>query len=140
VSETPCVFCRIVKGEIPCAKIYEDDEVLAFLDLAPVRPGHSLVIPKKHYDNLLDTPESFGPCLLSALAGVGAALMKAAGAQGFNVLQNNFPASGQAVFHAHWHVIPRVEGDGLSLWPQGAYADARAMRDMAAAIAAHVKR
>ena len=139
MSDALCVFCRIVKGEIPCAKIYEDGEVLAFLDLAPVRPGHALVIPRKHYANLLEIPPSLAPGLMSALAGVGAALMRTTGAEGFNVLQNNFPASGQVIFHAHWHVIPRSAGDGLSLWPHGKYEDSQAMRDMANTIAAGIK-
>ena len=139
MSDTTCLFCRIVKGEIPCAKVYEDSLVLAFLDLGPVQPGHSLVISKAHHENLLDTPLDLAPALWTAQRKVGQALMLATGAQGFNVLQNNFSAAGQAVFHVHWHIIPRVEGDGLPMWTQGGYADAQAMRDMAAAILARVE-
>lgn len=140
MSDSSCLFCRIARGEIPCAKIYEDDQVLAFLDLGPAKPGHTLVIPKEHHENLLDTPVRLAPALLAAMQKVGKAVMSASGATGFNMLQNNFPAAGQAVFHVHWHLIPRREGDGLSLWPQGAYADSQAMQDMANAIAARIER
>lgn len=139
VSDTTCLFCRIVRGEIPCAKVYEDSLVLAFLDLGPVQPGHSLVIPKAHHENLLDTPLDLAPALWTAQRKVGQALMFATGAQGFNVLQNNFSAAGQAVFHVHWHIIPRVEGDGLLMWARGGYADSQAMQDMAAAISARME-
>lgn len=136
MPDNACVFCRIIQGEIPCAKVYEDDQVLAFLDLGPVKPGHVLVIPKSHHENLLDTPTELAPAIFAALRKVGRAVMQATGATGFNVLQNNYPASGQAVFHVHWHIIPRVEEDGLSLWPQGAYNDQQTMREMSARIAA----
>lgn len=138
MADTDCIFCRIVRGEIPCAKVYEDDAVLAFLDLGPIRPGHTLVIPKGHYANVLEMPVEQAPALLQALQKVGRAVMTATGATGFNVFQNNFPASGQAVFHVHWHVIPRVENDGLALWPQGSYPDQEVMRSTAAAIAARI--
>lgn len=136
MADSECIFCRIVQGQIPCAKVYEDDVTMAFLDLGPVKPGHVLVIPKSHHENLLDTPIELAPAIFAALRKVGRAVMQATGATGFNVLQNNGSASGQAVFHVHWHIIPRVEGDGLSLWPQGAYSDQRAMQDMAARMAA----
>lgn len=139
MADNECIFCRIVRGEIPCAKVYEDDAVLAFLDLGPVRPGHTLVIPREHYANVLETPADLAPALFSALRKVGRAVMAATGASGFNVLQNNFPAAGQAVFHVHWHVIPRAEDDGLALWPQGSYPDPKAMQETAAAIAARLE-
>ena len=135
-EHSDCIFCRIVQGEIPCAKVYEDAHILAFLDLGPVREGHVLVIPKEHHANLLETPDILAPAIFAALRKVGRAVMKAMGATGFNVLQNNFPASGQAVFHVHWHIIPRTDGDGLTLWPQGSYSDTAAMQKTAAAIAA----
>jgi histidine triad (HIT) family protein len=112
---------------------------VAFLDLGPVRPGHTLVVPKAHYANLLETPSSLAPSLLKVCKAVGAALMRATGATGFNVLQNNFPSAGQTVFHTHWHIIPRVEGDGLIHWAQGAYASPEAMRELAGKIAANME-
>ena len=134
-----CLFCRIIKGEIPCARVYENNDILAFLDLAPAQPGHTLVVPKEHHENLLDTPISLLPKLFPVVASVGAALMQVVGATGFNVMQNNFAAAGQTIFHVHWHVIPRSAGDGLPSWHQGSYANPGAMQDMAARMAAQLK-
>lgn len=133
VSEN-CIFCRIVKGELPSVRVYEDDEILAFLDINPVSKGHVLVIPRAHYETLLDIPDDLGAKVLPALARIGRAVMKATGADGFNCLQNNFAASGQIVFHSHWHVIPRFKGDGLTHWPQKANIDAAEMQTVAESI------
>ncbi|KHK02952.1 HIT family protein [Desulfovibrio sp. TomC] len=129
-----CIFCKIVKGEIPCAKVYEDGQVLAFLDIAPVTPGHVLVIPKAHHADLFALPDSLGAALLAAQKRVGRAVMAAVGASGLNVQQNNAASAGQVVFHAHYHLIPRREGDGLRLWPGTPYADAAGMAAVAAAV------
>ena len=135
VSEN-CIFCRIVKGELPGTRVYEDDDVLAFLDINPISPGHSLVIPKGHFETLLDLPEELGAKMAPALARIGRAVMAATGADGFNCLQNNFAASGQIVFHSHWHVIPRFEGDGLTQWPHKTTTDPAAMQALAESIRA----
>lgn len=135
VSDT-CIFCRIVKGEIPSTRVYEDTDLLAFLDINPVASGHTLVIPKGHYATLLDIPEDLGAKIVPALSRIGGAVMAAVGAEGFNCLQNNFAASGQIVFHAHWHLIPRFEGDGLRHWPHKPSADMAAMQSVAEAIRA----
>lgn len=117
-----CIFCKIASGDIPSAKIYEDDKVMAFLDLNPLTPGHALIVPKTHAATLLDLPPGFGDAALAAMARVGKALMEALGAGGFNCLQNNFSAAGQEVMHLHWHVIPRKSGDGLAFtWIPGNY-------------------
>ncbi len=137
VSES-CIFCRIVKGDLPGTRVYEDDRVLAFLDINPVSRGHTLVIPKGHYATLLDMPEELARPLLAAMARVGRALMGGAGAGGFNCLQNNFSPSGQLVHHTHWHIIPRFEGDGLTHWPHRPYADATSMQAVAEAIRNHI--
>lgn len=127
-----CIFCKIAAGEIPCAKIYEDELVLAFLDLNPVAPGHTLVVPKAHAVTLLDLAPGFGEAALRGLAAVGQAQMRALGAEGFNCLQNNFPAAGQEVLHLHWHVIPRKPGDGLAFtWIPGNYESNDAMLALA---------
>lgn len=136
MSEEKCIFCLIARGDIPCAKVYEDESVLAFLDLSPVHPGHTLVIPKAHYKDMLEVPCELAPAVFSALKKVGAAVMKATGATGFNVMQNNGLSAGQTMFHIHWHIIPRFDGDGLGAWEQGNYPDAAAMQDMAANVAA----
>lgn len=129
-----CIFCRIIKGEIPGTRVYEDDDVLAFLDINPIAPGHTLVIPKGHYETLVDIPDGVGAKIFPVLSRVGKAVMAALKADGFNCLQNNFAAAGQIVFHSHWHVIPRFEGDGLAQWPHQANVDADAMRKIAEAI------
>ena len=139
MTDANCIFCRIAKGEIPCAKIYEDDNVLAFLDLAPVHYGHTLVIPKSHHKDMLEVPSELGSAVFAALQKVAAAVMKATGAQGFNVMQNNGLAAGQTVFHIHWHIIPRFEDDGLNMWEQGSYSDMEAMQAMAAKVASYLE-
>lgn len=116
-----CIFCRIVKGEIPCARIYESDNVLAFLDVMPVNKGHVLVIPKGHYETLLDIPEEILKEISSAVKKVAGAVKKGVGADGLNIMMNNYPAAGQEVPHAHIHIVPRFKADGLKLWPGSSY-------------------
>ena len=116
-----CIFCKIIRGEIPCAKVYETHTVLAFLDIAPVNKGHALVIPKAHYENVWELPASLATEMLIAVQTVGQALKDGLGAQGMNLGMNNGVAAGQLVMHAHWHLIPRFAGDGLTLWPQKSY-------------------
>ena len=110
-----CIFCKIVKGEIPSAKIYEDDKVLAFLDIAPINPGHTLVIPKAHFENIFETPEELVAELTTVVKKVSHAL-QVLGPEGMNVAMNNGKAAGQDVFHSHIHVIPRYQGDGYKPW------------------------
>jgi histidine triad (HIT) family protein len=105
------IFSQIVNGEVPTAKVYEDDLTLAFLDIRPAARGHTLVICKDEYPSLLDVP----PEVLSAVAHttqrVARAIKEALHPDGFNVVQNDGPAAGQVVFHYHVHIIPRWEGD-----------------------------
>lgn len=129
-----CIFCKIVRGEIPCAKVYESDTVLAFLDISPVNKGHALVIPKDHYPTLFDIPVAHAEELLAALQNVGRAVMQSTEADGLNLGMNNYKAAGQLVPHAHYHLIPRFEADGLTLWPQNPYEDQEQMQQLAAAI------
>jgi histidine triad (HIT) family protein len=118
-----CIFCKIARGEIPCAKLYEDDHVLSFLDIQPINPGHALVIPKRHYSTLFEIPDEELAACIGAAKKVAAAVHKAVGAAGLNLLQNNFRAAGQLVEHAHFHIIPRQARDGfLTTWPGKAYA------------------
>ncbi|MDD5086257.1 MAG: HIT family protein [Candidatus Nanoarchaeia archaeon] len=116
-----CIFCKIIKSEIPCNKIYEDEKFFAFLDIAPVNKGHTLVIPKKHYKNLLDMPEEEIKGYMEAVKKVSDAVMKGVDADGISISISNEKAAGQVVMHAHIHVIPRFDDDGLKLWPQGKY-------------------
>ena len=116
-----CVFCKIVQGELPSTKIYEDKDILAFLDINPINFGHVLVIPKKHFQDVTETPENSLFKMVSAAKKVGQALINGLGAEGFNIGANNGRAAGQLVFHTHFHVIPRTTGDGLKNWPDKQY-------------------
>ncbi|KUJ96971.1 MAG: Histidine triad (HIT) protein [Desulfonauticus sp. 38_4375] len=126
-----CIFCEIVAENIPCTKIYESENILAFLDIAPVNPGHTLVIPKQHYPTLLDLPPALGQELLEALQKVAKAIKEGLQADGINLGMNNYRAAGQLVFHAHFHLIPRYEKDGLTLWPQQKYESETKMQEIA---------
>ena len=108
------IFCRIVDGEIPCYKLYEDDDVLAFLDISQVTKGHTLVIPKKHYDNFLTCPKNIMNKVMAVAQRIGQVSIKIFGARGVNILTNCYEAAGQTVKHFHVHVIPRYrEEDGF---------------------------
>ena len=129
-----CIFCKIVNGEIPCAKVYTGDSVLAFLDIAPISEGHTLIIPKTHYPTLWDLPQDLAAEMQRALQEVGTAVFQVTGATGLNVVMNNYQAAGQVVPHAHWHLIPRREGDGLLQAQQKEYDSQEAMQELAAKI------
>lgn len=123
-----CIFCKIVKGEIPCQKIYEDKDVLAFLDIAPVNKGHTLVVPKHHSVNLLDMPEKDVVACAHVLQKVARAVKEGMKAEGVNLGMNNEKAAGQFVFHSHFHIIPRFSHDGLKHWPSGKYTEGEAQK------------
>jgi len=116
-----CIFCKIVNKEMPASVIFENTKVLAFLDIYPVNKGHVLIIPKKHYETILEIPDELLGDVIKASKKVSKAVMKTMKADGFNVGMNNYKASGQLVPHAHFHIIPRYENDGLKPWPQGSY-------------------
>jgi len=110
-----CIFCKLVKGEIPAAKIYEDDLSIAFMDIGQATKGHVLVASKRHAVNLLElTPEEAGAVMQTAQR-VAAAVNKAFDPDGINVFQANGAPAGQTVYHFHLHVLPRFVGDGLSI-------------------------
>lgn len=111
-----CIFCKIIKGEIPCYKIYEDNDCLAFLDIAKEVYGHTLVIPKKHSANLMETdPISLQKCM-NVVKKIGDHYIKNCGFEGFNLIINNGETAGQSVMHLHIHIIPRKKDDGIELW------------------------
>ncbi|MEI6169224.1 MAG: HIT family protein [bacterium] len=107
-----CIFCKIIKGEIPCTRLYEDAEVLSFMDIAPVVKGHALVIPKAHHNPLMDTPPEVLQKLITVVQRIARAQMKGLHADGINVSQANGTVAGQVVPHIHFHVIPRFTTDG----------------------------
>lgn len=111
-----CLFCKIVRGEIPCYKVYEDNDVLAFLDISQTTKGHTLVIPKQHYYNFLYTPQDVIDKVMRAAQKVAQAQVATLGAQGVNILSNAGTIAGQTVMHFHVHVIPRYsDNDKLRL-------------------------
>ena len=116
-----CIFCKIIAGELPSSKVYEDDEVVAFLDIAPTRPGHTLIVPKAHCDNVTDCYPQVLAQMIQAAQKIAPAVVKATGADGFNLGVNSGAAAGQVIFHLHMHLIPRHKSDGLHLWPSGQY-------------------
>ncbi len=114
------VFDRILDGELPCHKVYEDEHVLAFLDIFPLSPGHTLVIPKERRAYLHELSDEASAALGRVLPRIARAAMAASGARAYNVLQNNGAAAHQAVFHVHYHVIPKVGDKGLGVgWVPG---------------------
>jgi len=117
-----CIFCKIIKGDIPSTKVYEDEDVLAFLDIAPVNVGHTLIVPKEHFRNALMTPDDKIMDIFKVGKKIAEAL-RANGAEGINITLNNERASGQTVFHTHLHIIPRFENDGHNPWNQKSYKD-----------------
>lgn len=117
-----CIFCKIVRGEIPSAKVYEDEKVLAFLDINPVSQGHTLVVLKEHVDDIFEIEVDKFNRLAITLPKIAEAVKKSMQADGMNILLNNRRCSGQLVPHIHFHLIPRFEGDALCLkWPAGKY-------------------
>jgi histidine triad (HIT) family protein len=108
-----CIFCKIIAGQLPALKIYENSHFLSFLDVGPLADGHILLIPKRHYTYLHEMELDDLASLSRAMPRLGQALLKATGADGYNVLQNNGQSAGQVVQHVHFHLIPRFPDDGL---------------------------
>ena len=108
-----CVFCAIAAGEIPCFKVYEDEVVLAYMDINPFTKGHVLVIPKVHTEGLLDTPDETLASVVSRVKKIAAHMKSALPCDGFNILQNNGEAAGQTVRHVHFHIVPRYGSEPI---------------------------
>lgn len=123
---TDCIFCKIIRGDIPAHKVYEDADTLAFLDIKPNNPGHTLVIPKVHSQNLYDMSDHSLAAVMRTAQKVAVAIKKAVGADGINLAMNNESAAGQVVLHPHVHVIPRFAEDGYRHWPQKQYKEGEA--------------
>lgn len=109
----PSIFARIIAGEIPSHSVYEDEHVFAFLDINPLAPGHTLVVPRRQVERLEALEPAEAAALMQALIVIARKVLSATGAAAYNVLQNNGKAAGQEVMHVHFHIIPRAEGDGL---------------------------
>jgi histidine triad (HIT) family protein len=136
MSADNCIFCKIAAHQIPARIIRETETCLAFLDINPLAPGHTLVIPKQHAEALADMTLESLSAVTGELPRLARSILAATGAAGLNVLQNNGPSAGQVVMHVHFHLIPRMEGDGLGFRWNTRGPDAQ--RDEA--VAEHIRR
>lgn len=119
-----CIFCKLASGEFKSATVYEDDLFRAILDISPAAKGHTLLIPKRHMSDLSELDGEELTVALSLVKKIAAAVQKTMHCDGINILQNNGTAAGQSVFHLHFHIIPRYEGDNIIIpWKQLSYKD-----------------
>ena len=132
------IFAKIIAGAIPCHKLYEDERVLAFLDVGPLSPGHTLVVPKEAAATLDQLSDESAAAIGRLLPRLCRAVMKATGATAYNVLQNNGAAAHQAVLHVHFHIIPRLDEAGLGIGWRAGSLDATRGSELAVRIAALV--
>jgi histidine triad (HIT) family protein len=121
-----CIFCKIVAGDIPSYKVYEDDKVMAFFDILPIHPGHTIVVPKKHVADVENLDDDDMSAMALAVKKIGKAIMEGLDVKGYSVFLDNKSAANQHVPHAHFHLVPRAEGDGLERWPQSGYSEGEA--------------
>ena len=115
-TQQDCIFCKIIAGNIPATTVYEDEHTLAFLDIAPVNPGHTLVIPKSHHVNIFETPEETLCNMMRTVKKVATAIKDGLQIENINLGMNNGKTAGQVVLHAHIHIMPRTADDGYTLW------------------------
>ena len=135
-----CTFCDIINGAAEVSVCYDDSVAIAFMDIQPVNPGHVLVVPREHYESILDVPHDVGQHLFDVAMRLVAVVNKVGAAEGLNIVVNSGAAAGQDVFHYHIHLIPRCEGDGFdiplpfpgSTMPDRTHLDAMAARIVSA--------
>ncbi len=108
-----CIFCKIVNGEVPAYKVYEDEKTVAFLDIFPRAYAHTLVVPKKHFETIDEMDEEYLAALIKSVKNVAKLLKEKLNAEGYNIVSNNGRASGQEVMHVHIHILPRFENDNI---------------------------
>jgi histidine triad (HIT) family protein len=133
-----CIFCKVIKGELPSAKVYEDDKVIGILDISPNNKGHCLVIPKKHSKDLLDMNEDDLTATINAIQKISNAVSRAFNC-GFNIVMNNGKEGGQVVFHSHIHIIPRFANDGIKFEVKHLKYEGDEMREFAEKIRKHIQ-
>jgi len=127
MNSSDCIFCKIISGQIPSVKVYEDEVVFAFLDIGPVSDGHTLVVPKQHVEKLDTSPPDLLCQVSGRLARIAFAVTSAVKSDGYNVLCNNGRAAGQVVDHLHFHIIPRTVADNVfTQWPSFKYPPGKA--------------
>ena len=126
MNKDDCLFCKMAAGKIPVTKIYEDEIVLSFLDIGPISDGHTLVIPKQHFEKLHDCPAELLGRIFSRIGRIAGAVSGAMDSDGYNILCNNGRAAGQLIEHLHFHIVPRNTGDGLfKSWPSFKYKEGK---------------
>lgn len=116
-----CIFCQIANGEIPVEPIFEDEDIFVFLDNNPVNPGHCLIIPKKHYENIEETPIEILQKIVVVVKEIGGKIKTNLGYPAYNVIVNNGADAGQEMMHTHWHLIPRLEKGELGVAKKTTY-------------------
>jgi histidine triad (HIT) family protein len=135
-----CIFCKIIKGDIPSATVYEDEYFKAIMDISPAAKGHIIILPKQHSDNLLELDADSASRALLVAQKIARAQMEELKCDGVNLLQNNGEAAGQTVNHFHIHLIPRYNGDEVAIeWPHGTYAEGEAA-ELAESIAKRINK
>jgi histidine triad (HIT) family protein len=133
-----CVFCKIARKQAPASFVYEDENVLAFLDIRPLNEGHTLVIPKEHYVTIFEVPEELVAHLYRIVKRVALAVRESTKADGISLIQQNGKAAGQEIFHLHVHVIPRYEGQKLLRFGEISEADREKLNQFAANLRRHI--
>jgi histidine triad (HIT) family protein len=139
MNANSCVFCKIARKQALASFVYEDENVLAFLDIRPLNEGHTLVIPKEHYATIFEAPEELVAHLHRIVKRVALAVRESTKADGISVIQQNGKAAGQEIFHLHVHVIPRYEGQKLSRFGEISEADREKLNQVAANLKRHVQ-
>jgi len=139
MNDDACVFCKITRKQASASVVYEDESVLAFLDIRPLNEGHTLVIPKEHYATVFDAPEELVANIHKIVKRVAIAVREVTRADGVSIIQQNGKAADQEVFHLHVHVIPRFEGQKLTRFREVSEADREKLDEVAASIRKRVK-
>ncbi|MEA3459078.1 MAG: HIT family protein [Chloroflexota bacterium] len=133
-----CIFCAIAAGRAPAEVVFEDEETMAFMDIHPANPGHTLVVPKRHISNIYKLDEETAAAVMRTTVRVARAIRAALEPDGMNLLQANGRTAGQSVFHFHVHIVPRWHGDGLRLARPPQVRRTAAVKETAARIRAHL--
>ncbi|HIH16987.1 MAG TPA: HIT domain-containing protein [Candidatus Diapherotrites archaeon] len=135
-----CVFCKVVAGQLPCVKVFENEHVVSFMDIYPAADGHCLVVLKRHAPTVAEARDEELAAAILAAKKLGAAVMKATDSPGFNILQSNDRVAGQVIFHVHFHVIPRKADDGLNFVHNRFKAEMPGLETVSERIKAHLKK
>jgi len=138
MNDDSCIFCRIARKQAPASLVYEDEKVMAFLDVRPLNEGHTLVIPKAHYETIFEIPEELNAYLHRIVKRVSFAVKKASKADGISIFQQNGKAASQEIFHLHVHVVPRYEGQKLARFGEILEANREKLEQVAANIRRHI--